>query len=164
MQFAMSASDFDCVGKNWPRIHASFCWWKIERKSFSKSRLRQSKNRKVFQIDRSRLWFSHCVAERDCRLTRAANSTEARILENFRVDKTIDGVYVTLWTHGDLWFTNVMFSCASDNKTPIDAILVDLQYVRWPPPATDIKCLLHSVTSKCLYEKLPYLLSSPGTE
>ncbi|XP_071442950.1 uncharacterized protein [Hetaerina americana] len=48
--------------------------------------------------------------------------------------------------HGDLWANNVMFR-GEGADGPDDAVLVDLQLVRFAPPITDILLFLHTSTT-----------------
>ncbi|XP_071442951.1 uncharacterized protein [Hetaerina americana] len=52
--------------------------------------------------------------------------------------------------HGDMWTNNIMFS---EEKGELDALLVDLQLVRYAPPAFDILLFLHVCTKRAFRER-----------
>nr|BCX71435.1 adult-specific protein A7 [Ischnura senegalensis] len=54
--------------------------------------------------------------------------------------------------HGDLWANNIMFRYDSEGE-PVDAKLVDLQLVRYAPPAADILMFLHLSTTKAFRDE-----------
>ncbi|XP_046389628.1 uncharacterized protein LOC124158538 [Ischnura elegans] len=59
--------------------------------------------------------------------------------------------YFNVLCHGDVWVNNIMFrdnAMSGKEKKPVDALLVDLQLIRFAPVAIDLLLFLHTSTTR----------------
>lgn len=61
--------------------------------------------------------------------------------------------YQNVFSHGDLWANNIMFSYGKYGEVPIDCRLVDFQLARYSPPMLDLLTVLTIPTSREFRER-----------